>query len=292
MIYYQNPIYDGDLVLSVDNFILDISITSPEIRELLENIIRNIAKGMKMSVVSWESHKPGTFRYQTAFRIDDDRSFWLGHGLISSGTLVERYRLEANPNKVGNDPNFQLIREFLVRNSRENFCRTPRFDLAIDIPVDRSQCFLVKDRRLYIERRHGAEFTQYLGSKSSSVGRVKLYNKTAEAKLDYPLTRLELTLDPSKPYEEVNFPKVYVIDQAAMTMDGVRLTETDRFIANAVLQGCGKVTDLGRKMGEKIEHILDDYLGVVEITEDSYNQILDQIRTYSTKCAVTTKGGT
>ena len=160
MIYYHNPIYDGDLVLSVDNFILDASISSPAIRELLENIIRNIANGMKMSVVSWESHKPGTFRYQTAFRIDDERSFWLGHGLISSGTLVERYRLEANPNKVGNDPNFQLIREFLVRNSREILCRVPRFDLAIDIHVDRSLCFLVKDRRLYIERRHGAEFTQ------------------------------------------------------------------------------------------------------------------------------------
>ena len=71
MIYYHNPIYDGDLVLSVDNFILDASISSPAIRELLENIIRNIANGMKMSVVSWESHKPGTFRYQTAFRIDD-----------------------------------------------------------------------------------------------------------------------------------------------------------------------------------------------------------------------------
>lgn len=281
MIYYHNPIRDGDLVLSVDNFVLDVSISKPEIRELLENIIRNIANGTKMAVASWESRKLGTFRYQTLFRVDDDRSFWLGHGLIGSGTLVERYRLDANPNKVGNDPNFQLIREFLVRNSREILCRIPRFDLAIDIPVDRSQCFLVKDRRLYIERRHGAEFTQYLGSKSSSVGRVKLYNKTAEAKLDYPLTRLELTLDPSKTYEEMNFPKVYVIDQAAMVMDGVRLTETDRFIVNAVLQGCGKVTDLGRKMGEKTEHILDDYLGVVEITKDSYDQILDQIRALS-----------
>lgn len=285
MIYYHNPIYDGDLVLSVDNFVLDVSISKPEIRELLESIIQNIASGTKMSVVSWTSRKPGTFRDQKAFRIDDDRSFWLGHGLIGSGTLVERYRLEANPNKVGDDPNFQLIREFLVRNSREILCRIPRFDLAIDIPIDRSLCFLVKDRRLYIERRHGVEFTQYLGSKSSSVGRVKLYNKTAEAILDYPLTRLELTLDPGKPYAEMNFPKVYVIDQAAMAMDRVRLTETDRFIVNAVLQGCGKVTDLGRKMSEKIERILDDYLGVVEITEDSYDRILDQIRTYSTKDA-------
>lgn len=289
MIYYHNQIYDGELVLSVDNFVLDVSISRAEIRDLLENIIQNIASAAKLSVLSWESRKPGTFRYQTAFKVDDDRSFWLGHGLIGSGTLVDRYRLEANPNKVGNDPNFRLIHEFLVRNSREILCHITRFDLAIDIPVDRSLCFLVKDRRLYIERRHGVEFTQYLGSKASNVGRVKLYNKTAEAKLNYPLTRLELTLDPSKSYEEICFPKVYVIDRASMAMDRVRLSETDRFILNAIFQGCGKITDLGRKMGEKIEHILDDYLGVVEITKDSYDQILEQIRTYSTNSATMTK---
>ena len=66
--------------------------------------------------------------------------------------------------------------------------------------MPRENCFLVKDRRMYIERRHGAEFTQYLGAKSSRVGRVKLYNKQAESNLDYPLTRLELTLDPQMPY--------------------------------------------------------------------------------------------
>lgn len=291
MINYYNPIYDGDLVLSVDNFVLDVSIPRAEIRDLLENIIQNIARGGKVSVLSWESRKPGTFRNQTAFKVDDDRSFWLGHGLIGSGTLVERYRLEANPNKVGNDPLFRLIREFLVRNSREGLCRIPRFDLAIDIPVDRGLCFLVKDRRLYIERRHGVEFTQYLGSKASNVGRVKLYNKTAEAKLDYPLTRLELTLDPGKSYEDMNFPKVYVIDQTAMAEDRVRLAETDQFILNAILQGCGKVTDLGRKMGGKIESILDSYLGIVEIAEDCYDKILDQIRTYSTNSTSITKEG-
>lgn len=287
MIYYYNPIYDGDLTLSVDNIILDTSITRPELRDLLNVMIESVSTHGNVTVIPWTGYKPGTFRHQTLFRFEGDRSFWLGQGLISNGTLIDRFRLDANPNKVGNEPNYELIRKFLVRNSREGFCRIPRFDLAIDIPVDRENCFLVKDRRLYIERRHGVEYTQYLGSKSSQVGRVKLYNKTAEAKLDSPLTRLELTLTPSATYDKLNIPEVYVLNPAQMAMDGIRLTDTERFIVNAVLQGCGKVTDLGRKTRDKIKGIMDDHLRKIEISETSYAQILEQLTTYCTEGATT-----
>lgn len=285
MIYYFNPIRDQDLVLSVDNIVIDTSINRPEIRDLFQINLDQMARRNKVNIRTWTSNKPGTFHDQTTIQTDDDRSFWVGCGLVGSGTLVDRYRLDANPNKVGDDPNFQLIREFLVRNSRDGFCKVSRFDLAVDIPVDRSRCFLVKDRRMYIERRHGVEFTQYLGSKSSTVGRVKLYNKTAEAKLDYPLTRLELTLNPITPYEEINFPKVYVVDDDAMTLATEKLTDTDLFILNAVVQGCGQVTDLCRKMGEKIKCVLNDYLSEIEITRDCYEKILNQINSYCTVSA-------
>lgn len=285
MIYYYNSIIDGDLTLSIDNIILDASITQPELQDLLKSMIWSIGSGNRTKVVSWESHKQGTFRYQTLFHIDNDRSFWLGNGLISGGTLADRFRLDANPNKVGGDSNFELLREFLVRNSRENLCRIPRFDLAIDIPVDRSQCFLVKDRRLYIERRHGVEFTQYLGAKSSQVGRVKLYNKAAEAKLTTSLTRLELTLNPHTTYEELNFPEVYVLNSATMAMDDIKLTETERFILNSVLQGCGKVTDLGRKTRDKIKSVMDGHLTKISISKEAYDQIHEQLTSYCTNGA-------
>lgn len=282
MIYYYHPILDGDLILSVDNIILDASITRPEIQDLLKSMILNIGSGNSTRVVSWESRKQGTFRYQTSIQIDSDKSFWLGSGLISGGTLTGRYRLDANPNKVGDNSNFELIREFLVRNSRGNLCKIPRFDLAIDVPVDRRQCFLIKDRRLYIERRHGVEYTQYLGAKSSQVGRVKLYNKSAEAGLATPLTRLELTLDPNTTFEELNFPEVYVLDTTTMSMDDIKLTETERFILNAVLQNCGKVTDLGRKTRDKLKGVMNDHLRKIEISKEAYTQILEQLTTYCT----------
>ena len=249
-------------------------------RDLLNSIIVEISNSNKLSTVTWESHKPGTFRHQTLFQIDDNRSFWLGQGLIGNGTLMDRYRLDFNPNKVGDDPNLRLLLGFLVRNSRNNLCKISRFDLAIDIPIERSKCFLVKDHRLYIERRHGIEFTQYLGSKSSTVGRVKLYNKQAEAKLSNPLTRLELTLDPSTPFEQIGFPSVYYIDKNPSITTDRRITNTDRFIVDAILNGYGKLSDLGRKTRAKIEGIIQEETSRVQITEDAYLAILMQLGDY------------
>ena len=280
MIYYHRAIQYNDLTLSIDSIILDVSITKSEMRDLLNSIIVEISNSNKLSTVTWESYKPGTFRHQTLFQIDDNRSFWLGHGLIGSGTLIDRYRLDFNPNKVGDDPNLRLLLEFLVRNSRNNFCKISRFDLAIDIPVERSKCFLVKDHRLYIERKHGVEYTQYLGSKSSTVGRVKLYNKQAEAKLSSPLTRLELTLDPSTPFEQISFPSVYYIDKNPSVATNRRITDTDRFIINAILNGAGKLSDLGRKTRAKIEGIIQEETSRVQITEDAYSAILTQLGNY------------
>lgn len=280
MIYYFNPITYQNLVLSIDGVILDVSITKPERLELFDQMLTSMASNSKGSVQTWTSFKPGTFRRQTLMQIDEGRSFWIGQGLNGHGTLADRVRLDFNPNKVGDDPKFKIIREFLVRNSRANLCRIPRFDLAIDIPVARDKCFLVKDRRLYIERRHGEEYTQYLGSKSSKVGRVKLYNKALEAKLDYPLTRLELTLSPDTPFENINMPTVFCVDEGCADWQSARLTETQRFIVNAVIQGYGTLNDLGRKTKAKIEGVLKENLRTVSINKDSYNAILEQLQEY------------
>ena len=277
MLHYFNPIFIDDLVLSIDNVVLDTSISKPEIRDLLDVNISCIANGSKIEVRQWENYKPGTFHYQTTFRLDDDVSFWLGRGLNGNGILQDRCRLDWNPNKIADEPTFVNMRDFLIRNSRVSLCRIPRFDLAIDIPVNRGECFLVKDRRMYIERRHGVEFTQYLGSKSSTVGRVKLYNKTAQAGLDYALTRLELTLDPSLPYDRVNFPTVWRLNDQQLRRDGIKVTDTEKFILNSILQGCGTLNDLGRKTRRKIEILLENYASRIEISEEAYAKVLKQL---------------
>lgn len=278
MLYYYDSFTDHNLVVSIDNIVLDLWISNPEAKDFIEASILDMSNDV--TIVEWVSNKPGTFRRQYSFRLSEGISFWMGCGLVCSGVMIDRFRLEFNPNKVGGNPIFKKVHRLLVGNSRESLNRISRFDLAIDIPVDRARCFLVKDRRLYVERKHGVEYTQYLGSKSSAVGRVKLYNKSAEAKLDYPLTRLELTLDPSTPYEDVNFPSVYCINTKRVEEVGMKVTETERFIINALLQGYGAMNDLGRKTRAKIDSLMQNYVDRIFITPETYYNVLEKLSAY------------
>lgn len=199
-----------------------------------------------VEVVHWSSFRPGTFREQFTIRFQDGTSFWIG--VVLNGRKPEwgRVRMDFNPNKIAEHEVFQLLLGYLVGNTRPMHRKIRRFDLAVDIPVLRQDAFLVKDSRAYLERRHGQEWTQYLGAKSSTVGRVKLYYKTMEAGLNYPLTRLEMTLDPATPYEKVNFPTTYYLDDYQLCFSGQKATDTERFIINALLAGCGTLDQLGR----------------------------------------------
>lgn len=233
-----------------------------------------------VEVTHWNSFRPGSCREQFSIRFQDGNSFWVGAVLNGRKPEYGRVRMDFNPNKVAEHEVFQLLLGFLVSNTRPMHRTIKRFDLAVDIPVLRQNVFLVKDSRAYIERRHGQEWTQYLGAKSSTVGRVKLYNKQIEAHLGHPLTRLELTLDPATPYGEVNFPTVYYLDDLQLCFSEYRATDTERFILNAVLQGCGTLDQLGRRTREKIKVLMEQYVEYIKITERDYNSILRQLDSY------------
>lgn len=280
MIYYHNPLCVDSYTLSIDNIVLDLWISNQDDKEVIDATINSLTGNAGVEIIAWESNKPGTFRNQYIFKLTDDRSFWLGIGLITTSIMIDRYRLEFNPNKVSDNEIFKIIHKLLIKCSRKSLNHIARYDLAIDIPVDRSRCFLVKDRRLYIERKHGVEYTQYLGSKSASVGRVKLYNKTAEAKLDYPLTRLELTLDSETPYEKINFPTVYYLKSTCTNINNIKVTDTDRFILNALLQGYGTLNELGRKTRSKMEMLMEYYICRVSISFKTYTKVLEQLDSY------------
>ena len=280
MIHYYKPLSVDLYTLSIDNIVLDLWISNKDAQEVIEATINSLSDNDGVKIISWEGNKCGSFRNQYIFKLKGDQSFWLGRGLITSFISVDRYRLEFNPNKVSDNKIFKIMHGLLTQYCRRSVSHIARFDLAIDIPVDRSRCFLVKDRRLYIERRHGVEYTQYLGSKSASVGRVKLYNKTAEAKLDYPLTRLELTLDPGTPYEKINFPSVYYLRSTCTNNDSIKVTDTEHFILNALLQGFGTLNDLGRKTRAKMELLMADYMCRVSISANTYSRVLDQVNSY------------
>lgn len=155
-----------------------------------------------------------------------------------------------------------------------------RFDLAVDIPVQRDSARLVKDGRVYSERRHGKEWTEYLGSKSSTVGRCKLYNKQAEADLLYPMTRLELTLDPITPFEELPWPKAYYIKQRQIGMEELSINDTERYILSALLDGYGSTRELCRKAREKMEKLMTNYVNTINIAPCEYAEILFNLNAF------------
>lgn len=280
IIHYYHPIKKTNITLSIDNIVLDASVSGPNKAEMLMNSVNKLHLASEsVDVVHWNGTKPGTFREQFSIRMNNDTSFWLGVGLNGKAAQGNRCRMEFNPNKVAGSSIFWTALDLFRENTRDVLRRVNRFDLAIDLPVDRQRCFLVKDARMYIERRHGREFTQYLGAKSSCVGRVKLYNKQLEAGLDYPLTRLELTLNPHEPYEDVRFPTVYTINTTEIG-DVMKITDTERFILGALLQGYGSLNDLGRKTRTKMQKLMADYVEPVEIAAEDYEAIRDQLAIY------------
>jgi hypothetical protein len=119
-----------------------------------------------------------------------------------------------------------------------------------------------------------------LGAKSSTVGRVKLYNKQIEANLSQPLTRYEITLDPNVEYKKIPWARVYYITASHIALNEMQLRDTDRFILGALLEGYGHITDLGRKTRAKMEQLLTGYTRFVNISEADYELVLKHLRLF------------
>lgn len=279
---YANPIRTADgLILSVDMVTADYSVGNSASRDELVKLLDELPIRYAVQVTRWETFKIGRFRCNYTVMFQDGNSFYVGLALNAAKTLWPRCRLEFNPNKVARHAVFLSLLGW-VNDHSSHVCRSVcRFDLAVDIPIARPSVRLVKDRRVYYERRHGAEWTEYLGPKSSNVGRCKLYNKTAEAELPYSLTRLEMTLDPETPYEEIPWPRVYYIDTYQMALDELQeLTDTQRFVLGALMEGYGSLHDLGRRTREKLTTTMRHYCKWVTVSEGDYCQILAQLRAY------------
>lgn len=266
--------------MTVDKMIVDYLIANPSTLTALGRKLGQLEIMYAVKVAHWESYKIGTFKQNYTIEFQDRSSFWLGQCLNGKRPEFRRIRLEFNPNKCANHKAFLDVLQFMNEHSRSMHSEVKRFDLAIDIPVDRTSVKLIKDRRVYTERQHGSEWTEYLGAKSSTVGRVKLYNKQVEARLSYPLTRLELTLDPKTEFDKIIWPHVYYTENEQIRISELCITETERFILGALLNGCGHITDLGRRMQAKIKEIMSEYVRYVEINEADYKEILVRLNDF------------
>lgn len=184
----------------------------------------------------------GMFKYKYFYSLnygDSSVKVGLGFNGINKSDMYKGF-IEFNPNKIlAIDKNKNVFKypealeeiQYIIRMSVE--CRLVRWDLAIDMPIDRGLIQLVKDNRKYSLSMHSEiDKTEYLGRRNNN-GFVKLYNKTVESKLDYDLTRLEITCDADRDvvgiYEMI--PKLlYVRYQCEIDFKSLSLSDKDRLL--------------------------------------------------------------
>lgn len=154
-----------------------------------------------------------SFKYRHLWQVSvpaDAVSFSIGLDFTGTSDSKNKGFLEFNPNKCELSNKFAEIRKTLF----SFFVTTDviRFDCAIDLPLERRNVKLIKEKGKnyqFISKDDGV--TEYLGVRSNH-GFVKVYDKTMEAGLAYPCTRVEITIDAKKDFNKV-FPKVWLYDQ-------------------------------------------------------------------------------
>ena len=223
------------------------------------------------------------YRHNFTVECENMHTFWIGlcPNSEKNNLKFRTVTVEFNPCKVGEELTFLANYKKLLNMSKFSPI-VKRFDLAIDISVDRDKCHLIKDKRTYQEYRNSSlDLTQYLGHRSSN-GFVKLYNKAKELGIsDYGLTRFELTVD----YDCSNFamvqalmPTVYIFDDYQLD---ITLTGTDKVLLLACLQNMDLLNELSRKKKEKIKEILQQSALTLTLDQHQYNNILSQIEEYT-----------
>ncbi len=283
LLEYFKPIQTTEgFTLSVDKVAVDYMMNGPDALTALGRLLDNLPIRYAVNTRSWENFKIGSFRQNYTVTFQNGNSFWLGVALNSTKTEWMRVRLEVNPNKCATHASLLAVLAFLNGNTRPMHTTIKRYDLAVDIPVERDNAKLIKDGRVYSERRHGKEWTEYLGAQASHIGRVKLYNKQTEAALPYPLTRLEVTLSPSTCFEKIPWPQAYYIQRRQIEIAELSITNTERYILSALLAGFGSTKELCRKEREKMDTLMALYVQPIQISKHDYQLLLSNLRAFLT----------
>lgn len=214
MLTYYLPYFNDSTVYSIDNVRLKFRLMhDTDMPALLDFLGSHVSSEYFMSTRSY------TYRHLFTFHLVGS-TFTVMLDLVGDASRSMEGIIDFNPNKVlgdvvladgfvkaravpfepdshdilaGNRKVFWDVFSYLYGHSKR--FELLRYDLAIDIGVNRTEVQLLKDSRKYSQFRKSAEdLTEYLGSRSSG-GYVKVYNKTLESELDYPCTRVEITMD-------------------------------------------------------------------------------------------------
>lgn len=262
---------------SLDKLVVLMRIRSAALDPLLHQLRMGSGERYGEFRGEWMKYRIMEFRYQ--FTIGVDKESWF-FGVQPNKDPPNDYwttcKVEFNPAKVGNLVQFNEFYSYLISNCK--YLDFKRFDVAIDISVPRSHVHIFKDARVLRVLDYGGEDkTAYLGTRLSH-SQVKLYNKQFESKLDYPLTRLEITLDYAKStwveFERL-FPNVFVFDDIPDSF-----TSTDKVLLLAVCEHPEYFSMLDWRKRKKITSLLDTSSLRLNPDEINYRSIVHEVLTY------------
>lgn len=284
---YFNPIYtDKGYILSVDKVRYNFNLGLNQ-QEILNKQLYKLYDYNDYDIQLYHSHK--TFDYYNLLTVknrEDKSVFQLGVGFnaVKSSDRTKCF-IEFNPNKCYK--HIPFILSFLKSLTYDGLDLN-RFDLAIDIPFTRSSVSMFKDSRTYC-KYYGLilndskldNYTEYLGQRNNP-GYVKLYNKTIESKLDYDLTRLEITMDSFR-YDD--FLKYLPSVKLNLDYTFNDLKDTDKVLYELLVFHPSKniyLKSLGRAKQEKLSKYLFDTEDVIISESDFFKAILN-IKSYCSK---------
>lgn len=276
MVQYYKPIYAEDgSILSIDNVRIDFEVDTDFSKDF------SLYLGTEIQFQSFPiSLKDFRFKYMWNAVYDNGSVMNLGYCFNGTNAKVDGYKgyVDFNPNKTGSSEMFWRDLAF-IRSCCWNWT-IKRVDIALDVKVPRQQVVLEKDNRKFgLEAYSLSNKTEYLG-KRSNVGFVKVYNKQEESKLDYALTRIEVTCEPNSTSYFQHFPNVYALRDTQIDMSSLSLNDTDLAIINMELAllscngdpGIMIFNSISRRKKEKLkQYILPELSRLVVLRADVEN---------------------
>lgn len=309
--YYRPIVIDNYLFMSCDMMRIKFNMSDSGLQNFNKYINLLEVKNGNLLIRKYFNISP--FKYRNLLAIQDTNtkhSFSLGLVYNDLNKTTNDCFIEFNPNKCINETNTGLAQPFLdYIKQHGSHIELVRYDLAIDIPIEREFVSLDKDMRKYtklwvtdfeanysqivsdmekkqihykidVKSKSLTNSTEYLGQRNKS-GFVKLYNKQIESDLDKPTTRLEITLD-SISYDKFIqvLPNISIYKNVSQA-DLNSLNDTEKVLLKLLQQNSNcdlYLKQLGRKMQDKLKRILYANDSILDkISKEDYFKLANNI---------------
>ncbi len=270
---YKNAEIKNGITYSIDMLRLDFILRSNKIKE-----IESFGSWLIYSLFFEKYTSFRFYNYRDLFVSECGLKIGLGFNGSKNNEKLKGF-IEFNPNKQHDL--FLKVKKKL-NELVQNGYGLKNYDIAIDIPENRNNFFILKNKKhyryyeKYVESVNTHSITEYLGKRNTN-GFFKLYNKSIESKLDYDLTRAEITLtEPHYANFVKNMPEIlYFKDENfnsfVPTIQGLlRLSIEYNDFTNLNL--------LDYRTRQKIKNQLE--YNKIDLTPEIFNKLIGKINMY------------